>query len=81
VVVEAKMVKSWKTSIREAVGQLYEYRYFRVANPEARLIFLASEPVSEEWIAYLERDRSIGVAWRAGKRFALSPLASEILGL
>jgi hypothetical protein len=80
VVVEAKMVKTWSTNIREAVGQLYEYRYFRVADPEAQLIFLASEPVPDDWVAYLERDRGIGVAWRVGGKFALSTLASRMLG-
>jgi hypothetical protein len=81
VVVEAKMVKVWSKSVREAVGQLYEYRYFRVADPEAQLIFLASEPVPDDWIDYLERDRGIGLAWRAGRNFELSRLASRILGL
>ena len=79
VIVEAKIVTAWKTSIREAVGQLYEYRYFRVANPEAHLIFLASEPVPKDWIGYLEKDRGIGIAWRSGGTFILSPLASKML--
>jgi hypothetical protein len=33
VVIEAKIVIRWPDAIRAAVGQLYEYRYFKVADP------------------------------------------------
>jgi hypothetical protein len=42
VVIEAKVIgASWAKPIREAVGQLYEYRYFKVTDPASRLIFNA----------------------------------------
>jgi len=81
VVVEAKVVGSWPTAVRQAVGQLYEYRYFRVADPRAGLVFLASKPVPDEWVNYLERDRHIGVAWQEGDSFYLTHMARAAFGL
>jgi hypothetical protein len=79
VVVEAKVVTTWPQSIRAAVGQLYEYRYFKVADPDSELVFLASEAVPSEWVRYLERDRCIGVVWPDSKDgFVLSRLAQTI---
>lgn len=81
-ILEAKVVKSWPEAIREAVGQLYEYRYFKVADPKAALVFLSDQPVPDEWVAYLEKDRRIGAMWRKGKTgFELSPLAAKVLGM
>ncbi len=79
VIFEAEHVTSWPTSVREAVGQLYEYRYFQVARPDAALVFLASKPVPARWIRYLERDRGIAVIWRQGRTFLLTKLASKTL--
>jgi hypothetical protein len=82
VIIEAKMIgSSWPAAIRQAVGQLYEYRFFKVADPKAGLIFLASEPVPSRWIHYLENDRGIAVIWRAGAGFELSPMAARKLRL
>jgi hypothetical protein len=81
VIVEAEHVNFWPQSIREAVGQLYEYRFFRVTGPQTRLIFLASKPVPNEWIDYLENDRDIAVAWREGDRFVLTAAAERALGV
>ena len=78
--VEAKTMSSPANAIRQAIGQLYEYRFFEVVNPRASLIFLSSIPV-EPWVDYLEGDRRIGVAWNQGAGFHLSPLALEVLGL
>lgn len=64
VIVEAKHGGEWPTLIRQAVGQLYEYRYFQVVPPDVQLVFLASEPVPDRWAEYLEEDRGIAVAWR-----------------
>lgn len=79
IIIEAKAVDRWSTSIRQAVGQLYEYRYFKVVDPEAALIFLASKPIPEHWLRYLEQDRQIGAAWRSGETFALSSRAGRLL--
>ncbi len=81
VIIEAKAVLSWARSIREAVGQLYEYRFFQVVPPDSKLVFLASGPVPIEWRDYLERDREIGVAWRDVEGFSLTSKARESLGL
>jgi hypothetical protein len=81
VIIEAKSVASWAGAIREAVGQLYEYRYFQVVSPESHLVFLASQSVPKPWLRYLEDDRGIGAAWRVGHDFELSPLAEAALGV
>ena len=80
VIVEAKTMSSPANSIRQGVGQLYEYRFFQVANPSAGLILLSSNSI-EHWVSYLERDRQIGVAWKERGGFHLSPLALRVLGL
>src|SRR5205814_69283 len=56
VIVEAKMLpaKGFATEIRSAIGQLYEYRYFKIASPKAPLVLLASRSLSEQWVRYLE---------------------------
>jgi hypothetical protein len=79
IIIEAKAVDRWSTSIRQAVGQLYEYRYFKVADPDADLIFLASKPIPDHWLRYLEHDRQIGAAWRSGETFGLSSRAARLL--
>ena len=80
VVIEAKVISaSWAKPIREAVGQLYEYRYFKVTDPASKLIFLADKRVPPSWIRYLERDREIGVVAMMGNRFELSRLARRAL--
>ncbi|MFB8280485.1 MrcB family domain-containing protein [Nocardia colli] len=80
-VIEAKRVNGqFANAIRSAVGQLYEYRYFKVAHPDSGLIFLSDEPVPEVWCSYLERDRAIGVIWPAQGGFHLSTLAQRFLG-
>lgn len=82
VIVEAEVIgTSWPRSIREAVGQLYEYRYLHVASPDAGVIFLASKPIPEFWVTYLQEDRGIAVAWRDGDDFVLSAEARGLLGL
>jgi hypothetical protein len=81
VIIEAEFVASWPKAIREAVGQLYEYRFFKVTGPQTRLIFLASKAVPEKWVDYLESDRGIAVAWRDGQTFVLTPAAANALGL
>ncbi|MEO3923892.1 hypothetical protein ABGB07_08520 [Micromonosporaceae bacterium B7E4] len=81
-IIEAKVVRrSWAAAIREAVGQLYEYRFFKVADPSSHLIFLVDRPAPDDWVSYLERDRRIGVMWPVGSEFFMSPLAAKALKL
>jgi len=81
VIVEAKQVKSWSLAIRQAIGQLYEYRYFKIAPPNSALVFLGSEPVPAEWLEYLEKDRDIAVGWKTSDGFFLTDKAKSAFGL
>jgi hypothetical protein len=82
VIIEGKTVgPSVATAVRQAVSQLYEYRCFKVADPHARLILLASEPIPDVWVEYLEQDREIGVMWPKGNGYQLSKLARKALRL
>jgi hypothetical protein len=78
---EAEYIKDddWPAMIREAVGQLYEYRFFRVARPDAAAIFVASEPIPQKWWHYLEDDRGIYLAWREADGFFLSTKARSAI--
>jgi len=83
VIVEAKVIRTnrWAPAIREAIGQLYEYRYFQVVAPESSLIFLAASKIPEIWLDYLDKDREMGAAWRTSDGFELSDRARTALGL
>jgi hypothetical protein len=83
VIIEAKVIRAarWAPAIREAVGQLYEYRYFQVVAPESSLLFLASAEIPRDWLDYLDKDRKIGAAWRTTGGFLLSDRALTVLGL
>ena len=76
----AKFRARLASSIREAVGQPFEYKFFEVAKPQAGLNSLASKPIPQEWHDYLERDRGIGLAWRSEDRFHLSDAAKRTFG-
>jgi len=71
----------WAHAIREALGQLYEYRYFQVVPPESRLLFLASAEIPPKWLDYLDKDRNVGAAWRSASGFLLTDRASTALGI
>ena len=83
VIIEAKVVRprAWAHAVREAVGQLYEYRYFQVVAPGSTLMFLASTDVPTRWLNYLDTDRRIAVAWRSKDGFTLSARARQALGV
>lgn len=50
-------------AIREAVGQLYEYRYFGVVQKQSFLCLVTPHKPTNEILHYLENDRQIGVLW------------------
>jgi len=83
VIIEAKVIRTgnWAHALREAVGQLYEYRYFQIVSPQSDLIFLASAPIPQRWLNYLDRDRGIGAAWRSAHGFDLTNRAKHMLGV
>ncbi|HST33511.1 MAG TPA: hypothetical protein VLJ80_08330 [Solirubrobacteraceae bacterium] len=82
VIIEGKTVATgWAAPVRQAVSQLYEYRYFKVAAPNSALVFLAEKAVPETWVRYLEKDRKIGVMWPSSGDYRLSRLARAALRL
>ncbi len=83
VIIEAKVVCSgrWATAIREAIGQLYEYRYFQIVAPDSSLLFLASAEIPPKWLDYLDKAHQIGAIWRNYEGFQLSGRASRVLGV
>jgi hypothetical protein len=81
-VIECKIIGSRPASkIRAGVGQLYEYRYFEVVEPDSALILLVNRKLHTTWVEYLERDRGIGVVWPEAPDWYLSPMATAGLGL
>ena len=79
VIIEAKILgTAWKWKVREAVAQLYEYRYFQVIDPAASLLILADKPLPVDWVRYLESDRKIGLVWPAGRGWHLSARARKV---
>jgi len=66
VVFEIKVTPQEKPlrSIREAVGQLYEYRYFGVVQQESFLCLVTPHKPPEDILRYLENDRQIGILWK-----------------
>jgi hypothetical protein len=83
VIIEAKVIRAgkWAHAIREAIGQLYEYRYFQVVSPQSSLLFLASAPIPARWLDYLDHDRKIGAAWRSDHGFELTDRGKRALGI
>ncbi len=82
VIIEGKTVPAgWAQPVRQAVSQLYEYRYFKVASPHSTLVFLAEKAVPESWVRYLKKDRKIGVMWPSSGGYHLSRLARSALRL
>jgi hypothetical protein len=84
VTIEAKVIRPgrWAAAIREAIGQLYEYRYFQVVAPQSGLLFLASADIPRRWLDYLDKDRQVGVAWRSSSGgFLLTERARGMLGI
>jgi hypothetical protein len=55
---------------REALSQLYEYRYLH-SIPEASLWLVLSDPPRLDWLVrYLQDDRGISVLWTEGEHLA-----------
>lgn len=81
IIIEAKTVGgTWALPIRQAVSQLYEYRYFEVVSPESTLLLLAPRELPESWLRYLEDDRQIGAIWPLeGGGYAGSSIARQVL--
>lgn len=81
-IIEGKTIgTAWAPPVRQAVSQLYEYRYFKVASPKSALIFLSERAVPERWVRYLEHDRTIGVMWPTSNDYHLSRRTRAALGL
>lgn len=83
VIIEAKVIRAgkWAAAIREAIGQLHEYRYFQVVPAESNLVFLASAEIPGRWLDYLDQDRQIGAAWKSVSGFHVTARAQAALGI
>ncbi|MEX0170098.1 MrcB family domain-containing protein [Streptomyces sp. LMG1-1-1.1] len=76
--VEAKVVRNGNptVAVREALGQLYEYRHFLYREkPEPFLIGLFSEEIGV-YASYLE-ERGIASVWRSGDGWGGSPRSQD----
>ena len=79
-IVEVKILgSSPAVALRQAVGQLYEYRYFQVVDPASELIILTDRELPEPLVRYLESDRKIGVCWQELGGWGFGPLARSLL--
>lgn len=79
VIIEAKVIPdypSWRGNVRAAVAQLHEYRWLYLR--DARLLFLASARVPDEWTEYLTQCHDILSAWPEGDSFFVEGI-DEIL--
>jgi len=68
------------SQVREAVSQLYEYRYRY--EPQASLWLVLSRPMSQlnEWVVdYLQNDRGIGVLWMTGTESIAGPWLARLV--
>jgi hypothetical protein len=80
VIVELKTVgqRSCGFAIRDAVGQLYEYRHF-LGPAGAKLCILLDQPAGPEFISYVENVLGIMLLWREGGILAAGPMSRGIL--
>lgn len=74
---EAKIVGSRGpgAAIREAVGQLFEYRYF-VGPRDAWACVLLDEDPGDVLVHYVEQELRLMIAWVIGGKFAGGPATS-----
>jgi hypothetical protein len=80
VIVEAKVVRQRDPlfAAREAVGQLYEYRYFIGPLSAALAVLLDVEPPAA-LMSYLEDHLKVAVLWLVDTRLHGGPLAQRLL--
>ncbi|MBW2535364.1 MAG: hypothetical protein JRI55_27980 [Deltaproteobacteria bacterium] len=79
VVVEAKIARRGALfAVREAVGQLLEYRHF-LGPKEAELCILLDRSPGEDLIGYVERELGLLVLWPRAGRLVGGPLTAAKL--
>ncbi|ACL67024.1 hypothetical protein A2cp1_3698 [Anaeromyxobacter dehalogenans 2CP-1] len=80
VIFEAKTVGSRGpgAAIREAVGQLYEYRYF-IGPRDARLCVLLDDDPGAVLVQYVEDELGLMIAWLADGVLRAGPVTSDSL--
>jgi len=74
IIFEAKLVNNLSAgfAVREAVGQLYEYRYF-IGPRNANVCILLDEKPDELFVIYLENFLGIQIVWCTGVGFSGGP--------
>jgi len=77
---EAKVVggRGALRAIREAVGQLYEYRFF-IGPRTAQLCVLLDERPSKALVDYVEKHLALSIAWLSNDKLEAGPTSRERL--
>jgi hypothetical protein len=79
-IIEAKVVRGDNPifAVREAVGQLHEYRYFLNLR-DSPLCILLSAPPDASLVKYVEEELAMMLIWSEGEQFAQGPRTAERL--
>jgi hypothetical protein len=80
-IVEAKVIvgdEDPRFAIREAVGQLHEYRYFH-SRPNARMAILLNRSPGPRLIRYVEEHLRMLILWREGSELAAGEQTQKAL--
>lgn len=79
IIIEAKTTRGRAAgfAIREAVGQLYEYRYF-IGPQSARLCILLDAAPESDFLTYVENVLGLMVLWRAEPRLVAGPATQTV---
>ncbi len=79
IIFEAKLVgtRSAVFAIRNAIGQLYEYRYF-LGPEDANLCVLLDREPEKPIIVYVEKVLGVLIVWSAGATFAAGPETKKL---
>jgi hypothetical protein len=80
IIIEAKIVSSEKPifAVRQAVGQLHEYRYFLEHRNALICILLDSSP-GEDLIRYVEQELNLLIAWDSGEGMKFGASTKQVL--
>ena len=81
VIIEAKAVGSRHCgfAIRDAIGQLHEYRHF-IGPRAARLCVLLDEQPSEDLVRYVEAELGMMILWRTESALTAGENTQDVLG-
>lgn len=80
VILEAKTTRGRSVgfAIRDAVGQLYEYRHF-IGPKTARMCILVDAPPGPDFVAYVENVLELMLMWKDGEKLAAGTVTAAAL--